>query len=561
MSKLKLSEMQAVTPVLETVVAQYDVLRARLNSATSAAEQSAVIRDWNALREEVDTWASLVQVRYQQDTENADYKAAREVADEMAPKLTEQEVSLKRLLLQSPFRAELEATYGAQAFALWKAALASFEPAIADDLVAESRLDAEYTELTGGARFPFRDLTLNLSSIAKYSSSPDRETRHEAQAAKWAWFEANGAALDDIYDRMVKLRTKMARTLGYENYIGLGYARMARVDYTAEDVERYRKEVREKVVPLAARIRAEQAKRLGLDSLHLWDEPLQDLGGNPAPKGDRAWMVERAQEMFDQMHPDLAGLFREMNERELLDLDTRDGKSPGGFCTSLPSHGVPFIFANFTGTKHDSEVFTHEMGHAFQVWSSRNQPLVDYHWPTYEGAEIHSMSLEFLAMPFIEKFFGEDAARFDRVHLVESILFIPYGVAVDHFQHLVYENPEATPAERHAMWRKMEETYLPWRQHGDLGYSGKGGFWQGQRHIYLSPFYYIDYTLAQCCALQFWVKSKQDYAKSLEDYVALCKRGGSLPFQSLARSAGLISPFDQGCLSDVTQEAATVLGL
>lgn len=561
MSKLKLSEMQALTPVLETVVAQYEALRTRLNGAASADAQIEVIRDWNSLRSEIDTWSSLVQVRYNQDTTNADYKAAREVADEMAPALTEQEVSLKRLLLESPFRAELEATYGAQAFALWKSALASFEPAIADDLIAESRLDAEYTELTGAARFPFRDLTLNLSSIAKYVSSADRDTRHEAQAAKWAWFEANGAALDDIYDRQVKLRTKMARTLGYENYIGLGYARMARVDYTAADVERYRKEVREKIVPLASRIREEQAKRLGLDSLHLWDEPLHDLSGNPAPKGDRAWMVERAQEMFDGMHPEIASLFREMNERELLDLDTRDGKSPGGFCTSLPVHGVPFIFANFTGTKHDSEVFTHEMGHAFQVWSSRNQPLVDYHWPTYEGAEIHSMSLEFLAMPFIEKFFGEDAARFDRVHLVESILFIPYGVAVDHFQHLVYENPEATPAERHAMWRKMEQTYLPWRQHGDLGYSGKGGFWQGQRHIYLSPFYYIDYTLAQCCALQFWVKSKQNYAKSLEDYVALCKRGGSLPFQSLARSAGLISPFDEGCLSDVTQEAATVLGL
>ena len=561
MSKLKLSEMQAVTPVLETVVAQYEALRARLSGATAAADQSAVIRDWNELRSGIDTWSSLVQVRYNQDTTNADFKAAREAADEMAPALTEQEVSLKRLLLESPFRAELEATYGAQAFALWKSALASFEPAIAEDLIAESRLDAEYTELTGGARFPFRDLTLNLSSIATYASSADRDTRHEAQAAKWAWFEANGEALDDIYDRQVKLRTKMARTLGYENYIGLGYARMARVDYTAADVERYRKEVREKIVPLATRIRAEQAKRLGLDSLHLWDEPLHDLGGNPAPKGDRAWMVERAQEMFDGMHPEIAALFREMNERELLDLDTRDGKSPGGFCTSLPDHGVPFIFANFTGTKHDSEVFTHEMGHAFQTWSSRNQPLIDYHWPTYEGAEIHSMSLEFLAMPFIEKFFGEDAARFDRVHLVESILFIPYGVAVDHFQHLVYENPEATPAERHAMWRKMEETYLPWRQHGDLGYTSKGGLWQGQRHIYLSPFYYIDYTLAQCCALQFWVKSKQDYAKSLEDYVALCKRGGSLPFQSLARSAGLISPFDEGCLSDVTQEAATVLGL
>jgi M3 family oligoendopeptidase len=336
---------------------------------------------------------------------------------------------------------------------------------------------------------------------------------------------------------------------------------MGRVDYNQADVDRYRRQVRDHVVPLAAKIRAAQAKRLGLEKLNLWDEPLHDLGGNPAPKGDRAWMVDRATEMFDAMHPELAGLFRLMNDRELLDLDTRDGKSPGGFCTGLPVWGVPFIFANFTGTKHDSEVFTHEMGHAFQAWQSRNQPVIDYHWPTSDGAEIHSMSLEFLCMPYIDKFFGDDAARFDRVHLIESILFLPYGVAVDHFQHLVYASPDATPAERHAMWREMEKTYLPWRDHGDIGYTRKGGLWQNQRHIYLAPFYYIDYTLAQVCALQFWVRSKADYGKALADYVTLCQRGGSLPFQSLARSAGLISPFDEGCLNDVVDEAARVLDL
>jgi M3 family oligoendopeptidase len=557
----RLSEMQIHEPSVGAVEAAYADLLVKLDRADSAEAQIAVIEEWNRLRVEHDTWRSLVHLRFNQDTENADYKRAREYCDEITPKLIEVQVEMKRRLLKSPFQPAIEARFGAQLFALWKCDLASFEPVIADDLVAEAKLEAEYTELSGGARFPFRGETLNLSSVRKYQTSPDRQTRHDVLEAQWGWFEQNGETLDDLYDRLVKLRTSMARKLGYDNYVPLGYARMGRVDYNQADVDRYRRQVRDHVVPLAAKIRAAQAKRLGLEKLNLWDEPLHDLGGNPAPKGDRAWMVDRATEMFDAMHPELAGLFRLMNDRELLDLDTRDGKSPGGFCTGLPVWGVPFIFANFTGTKHDSEVFTHEMGHAFQAWQSRNQPVIDYHWPTSDGAEIHSMSLEFLCMPYIDKFFGDDAARFDRVHLIESILFLPYGVAVDHFQHLVYASPDATPAERHAMWREMEKTYLPWRDHGDIGYTRKGGLWQNQRHIYLAPFYYIDYTLAQVCALQFWVRSKADYGKALADYVTLCERGGSLPFQSLARSAGLISPFDEGCLNDVVDEAARVLDL
>ena len=264
--------------------------------------------------------------------------------------------------------------------------------------------------------------------------------------------------------------------------------------------------------------------------------------------------------MFDAMGKELGDFFRLMVAGKLTDLKNRDRKAPGGFCTSFPTYGLPFIFANFNGTKHDVEVFTHEMGHAFQGYESRNQPLLDYFWPTYESCEIHSMGLEFLTWPHMEKFFGADAERFRRIHLTQGLLFIPYGVAVDHFQHLVYARPDATPAERHAMWQEMERMYLPWRDYGDLPHLAGGGFWQFQRHIYLSPFYYIDYTLAQTCALQLWVRSQRDPAGTLAAYIALCRRGGEGPFQDLARSAGLVSPFQPGCLKDVVAQAKAALG-
>jgi M3 family oligoendopeptidase len=221
---------------------------------------------------------------------------------------------------------------------------------------------------------------------------------------------------------------------------------------------------------------------------------------------------------------------------------------------------MPFIFANFNGTHHDIDVFTHEMGHAFQNYASRDQPGYDYLWPTMESAEIHSMSLESLAYPHIGLLVGDDVAdRYRRMHLIESLAFLPYGVLVDHFQHEVYAHPEATPAARHAIWRRLERQYEPWCDYGDIEYPAKGGYWQSQMHIYGSPFYYIDYTLALCCALQFWVRSRADYAGALRDYVALCGRGGAAPFQALVDSAGLVSPFAAGALEGVVKEAEAVL--
>ncbi|MEL6502094.1 MAG: M3 family oligoendopeptidase, partial [Cyanobacteria bacterium J06623_1] len=367
--------------------------------------------------------------------------------------------------------------------------------------------------------------------------------------------------LDDIYDRLVKLRHQMAQKLGYENYTGLGYKRMQRIDYNEVDVANYRDEVVAKVVPLTQKIIARQADKLNLDQVCFWDEAVFDLQGNPKPQGDQDWMLQQAQQMFDAMHPELGSFFQMMVAGNFLDLETRPGKAGGGFCTGFPTAGVPFIFANFNQTKGDVEVFTHEMGHAFQAWQSRDLPLIDYLWPTLESCEIHSMSLEFLTWSQMERFFADDADRFREIHLAQSILFLPYGCAVDHFQHLVYANPQATPQERNQMWQQMEARYLPWRQYGELEYPAQGGLWQEKQHIYCSPFYYIDYTLALCCALQFWLKAEANFDGALAEYIALCQRGGRAPFQSLTSSANLVSPFQSGSLAQVVTKAQEFLSL
>ncbi|MDJ0521676.1 MAG: M3 family oligoendopeptidase [Planctomycetota bacterium] len=549
------------TPDPEAVATRYGEITQAFESAEDAAGRAKAIERWDDLRRELQTWGAMVGLRFQQDTRDEQRKAALTERDEMSPKFAELEIALMRTMRDSEHASEIAERFGQHVLDVWDTSIASYDPAIEQETIAESKGSASYTELVSSASFEFRGETLNLSQLQKYATHADRQVRHDAAKLRWGWFQENAERLDEIFHELVGLRAKQAGKLDYPTYVELGYRRMGRVDYDQKDVERYRKEVREHVVPLCSRIREQQRVSLGVDTLMAWDEAVYDELGAPKPKGDHDWMVERAHEMFGEMGSGLGEFFQLMDGGSLLDLKAREGKAGGGFCTSFPTHGVPYIFANFNGTKGDVLVFTHEMGHAFQCYSSREQKPVDYLWPTADGAEVHSMSLEFLTWPHMEKFFGDDAERFRRTHLTDSLLFLPYGVAVDHFQHLVYENPTASAAERLGMWQEMERMYLPWRNWGDLERPAAGGFWQGQLHIYHYPFYYIDYTLAGVCAMQFWVKAEKDREQAMVDYVALCKRGGEAPFQDLVRSAGLTSPFDEGCLTEVVAQAGETLGL
>jgi M3 family oligoendopeptidase len=555
---LSFTDVVAPVPDLDALAERIAGLASALGAAEGLDECVEVVRVWDALRREVQTYRSLVKLRFHQDTADHARKAAAEAWDEVAPRWTELSVAMQRTLLDHPRRPELERALGAQAFALWESEALAFDPAIKDGLVTEAKLVAEYVELTASARLSYNGEELNLSSLAKYAQHADRGLRHGAERVRWAWFEANAGALDRVYDDLVRVRSDMARMLDLDDFVALGYRRMCRVDYGQGEVERLRAGVLEHVVPFAAELRRGQAAALGLDAVAAWDEQVHDRAGSPVPSGGPDWLLARAREMFDAMGP-LGPFFRRMDEGGYLDLPSRIGKAGGGFCTGLPTAGMPFVFANFNGTRTDVHVFTHEMGHAFQKFQSRDQPLIDYLWPTLESAEIHSMSLEFLAGPQMERFFGADADRYRRAHLADALLFLPYGTLVDHFQHEVYSRPELTPAERHEVWRDLERRYLPWRDWGGLGYPASGASWQRQRHIYAKPFYYIDYVLAQTCALQFWVRSSRDFDAALRDYVTLCGKGGSAPFGELLGSAGLRSPFDDGCLAEVVDAARAAL--
>ena len=521
-------------------------------------EPTEAVKRWDELRRELSNYRALTGLQFAQNTRDADARAEKEFADEFFPRVADLQTRMKRQLLER--RDVLEPTLGAHIFELWTSDVATFEPAIESELVAEAKTTTERNELVASAEIEFDGESLNLAQLARHCQSSDRAHREAATRANWGWYAEHSEQTDDIYDRLVELRTRMARKLGFETYTPLGYLRMQRVDYSAQDVARFRSEVVEHIVPLVAELKRKQADALGVETLKVWDDAVHDPAGTPKPNGSPEEMIERAGEMFGAMHPELGAFFDMMLERGLTDLVSRKGKAAGGFCTSLEG-GAPFIFGNFNGTHSDMHTFTHEMGHAFQCWLSRENYPLDLMWPTLESCEIHSMSLEFFCAPHMELFFGDDADRYRRLHLTENLTFIPYGVAVDHFQHLVYDNPDATPADRRAMWLEMEATYLPWRDWDDIEHGASGGGWHKQGHIFGSPFYYIDYVLALTCALQFWSRMRDDPAGALADYVTLCRRGGDASFLELVRSAKLRSPFEPGSLISAVETARQTLDL
>lgn len=556
MSSLDFVDYALAAPTYEDVAAEYRGFQSALTGAASGVEAIAAVEAWDAARRRLMTWSSLTYIRFTQDTTNAEYKQAREYVDEMQPKLTELDVAVKRLLMASPHRDALAQRYGDHVFDLWACAIAAFDPVIQDDLVEQSKLDLKYTELLASAKFEFQGESLTLSELQKFAEHPDRQVRLDAAILRWEWFGEQQPQLDGIFARLVELRNAMARKLNFENYVPLAYQLMQRIDYGREDVEAFRAQVRDHVVPLATRIRKEQAKKIGVEPLMAWDMGLHDPTGNPRPQGDHDWMIDRATSMFQALGGGMDVFFDKMKDQHLMDLKSRDGKAGGGYCDCLPEFGMPFIFANFNGSKGDVEVFTHEMGHAFQTYMSRQLALSDFFWPTTESCEIHSMGLEFLSWPHMELFFGDDAQRFRRLHLTQSLLFLPYGCAVDHFQHLVYADPAASPDGRAEMWQAMERTYQPTLNWGELRHPASGRRWQAQLHIYGSPFYYVDYALALTCALQLWLLAETNREQAMEAYLGLCRRGGQAPFGELVQAAGLRSPFADGCLAEVVDHAA-----
>ena len=555
---MKFSEMPYERPDLDAVKKQYSALTERLKAAGSYEEARAVFLEKEELDKHVQTLATLSHVRHSIDTRDAFYDAEAKFWNAAEPELQEYTQAWTRAMLDGAFRAQFAAQFGELMFVNAEIELKTFSPEIIPELQQENELAQEYEKLLASAQIPFEGGVYTISQMTPFKSDPDDARRLAAWKAEGQWYKDNQGKLDGIYDQLVHLRDTMGRKLGYEGYTTLGYYRMGRNCYTKEDVEQFRLAVQKYLVPVADGIYREQAKRLGKQyPMSFADNALEFRSGNPLPVGTPEQILEQGRKFYNELSPETSAFFNMMMDNELLDVLSTEGKEGGGYCTSIPDYGVPFIFANFNGTQGDVEVVTHEAGHAFAAYINRDRIPMSTVWPSMEGCEVHSMSMEFMAWPWSEGFFGKDARKFHYSHLASALTFIPYGTMVDHFQHIVYEHPELTPAQRHAEWKRLLGIYMPWQKlDGEIPFYSEGEGWQRQHHIYSSPFYYIDYCLAQTVSLQIWALLQKDQKDAWAHYMAYARQGGSRTFTELLKNAGLESPFDEKCLRGVCETAS-----
>lgn len=549
---MKFEEFKYERPNVEELEKNYKILLKKIVSAQSADEQIKVFDQLNRLRRNFATMAVLCSIRNSLNTHDEFYEKEQEFFDEYEPIFSSFENQLTKALVNSQFKDELIKRYGKHIFVLSELSLKTFDPIIIEDLQKENKLTTEYRKLIASAQIEFEGKVHNLAQMAPYMQSTDREVRRQAEQKVMGFFKANEEKFDAIYDELVKVRHNMAKKLGFNNFVELAYAKLKRSDYDHMMVKNYRDQVYKEVVPIVRTIIERKKERLGIQDLKSYDLGLEYLTGNATPKGTKDELVAVAKKMYEEMSKETGEFINFMINHNLMDLETRPGKAGGGYCTFIFDYHAPFIFANFNGTQGDVDVLTHEAGHAFQVYSCRDFEIMEYLFPTFEACEIHSMSMEFFAWPWMEGFFKEDVHKYKYSHLAGAITFIPYGVAVDEFQHEVYFNPDMIPAERKAKWREIEKKYLPDKVYED-DLLERGGFWYRQGHIFSSPFYYIDYTLAQVCAFQYWHRNQVNHEEAWQSYYELCKQGGSKSFLELLEVAKLENPFKEGTIKKVME--------
>ncbi len=541
-------------PSIDHIRTELTDLIDKFDNSASFEEQNNYFMQINDLKSAVSNAYNICHIRHTINTKDKFYEQEQNFFDEYLPEIESLTNQFYKSALKSKYKKELQKKWGNQFFVIADLSTKTIHESIIPLLQKENKLRSEYMKVKASAKLDFNGESHNLSSIFALETSDDRKIRKKASTIKWKFYEENAQKIESIFDDLVKVRHQIALELGYDNFIQLGYDRMLRSDYDAAKIKDFRAQVKKYIVPLATKLFKKQKERLGLDTMTYYDEAVKFKTGNAKPQGDPDWIINHADTMYKELSPETDEFFKFMRNSNLMDLVNKDGKSTGGYCTFISGYKAPFIFSNFNGTSGDIDVLTHEAGHAFQVYSSRDMPIEEYNWPTYEACEIHSMSMEFFAWPWMNLFFESETNKYKFAHLAGTITFMPYGVAVDEFQHFVYENPKASPAERNAAWSNIEKEYLPHRNYEGNTFLENGAFWQRQSHIFASPFYYIDYVLAEICALQFWKRDQKDHNSAWDDYVKLCKEGGSKSFLDLVKIAGLVSPFNKNCIPNVIND-------
>ena len=558
----KFAELQYVRPDMEKIFARVSGDIAVLKEAKNYEEFRNAYMDYVEADTELETSKTVTHIRNTINLLDEFYEAEMVYFNSQMPKYEILKKEMGEVIVASPFKAEMEKEFGTILIQNMEAQKQLSDESIVDDQVKEAELVSRFMKTQAAATVEFKGEQIGNYGLLKIMQSTDRAERKEAFEAWAKLYEGIAPTLEEVYDGLVKVRAGMAKKLGFKSFIPMGYLRRRRFDYTEKELEVFRKQVREVVVPAAAKLYERQKEALGIDTLYYYDESIASPSGNPVPIGDKEYLVGEAQKMYRELSRESGEFFDFMMEYELFDLDSKHGKRAGGYCTILPQYHAPFIFSNFNGTDADVNVLTHEAGHAFAGFTAaKYQKTPELCHSTSEINEIHSMSMELWTYPWMENFFGDKAEEYRKEHLADALMKIPYMLCVDEYQHKVFENPEMTTMERRAVWSGLEKIYMPWRNYAGNEFLESGAFWIKQQHIFLYPFYYVDYAMAQMGAFEFYTKMKEDRKAAWADDYKLCAAGGSMGYFDLLKYSGLHKVLEDGSVKIILKGVFEELGL
>lgn len=533
----------------------FDTLEKRIAEIKDAKQLEDWLLDWGELTAALEEEGAKRYIAMSCHTDNADAeKSYLEFIEKIEPELKPRNFKLDQIYLAHPARAKLSQ----DRYSVFERHVKQHVELYREENVPleteEARLGQQYQKLSGSLTVNFRGEEKTLVQMGRYLEEPDRPLREEAWTLVSQRRLQEKEKFEDIFDQMLVLREKIAKNAGFSNYRDYAFKARARFDYTPDDCMKFHDAIEKHVVPLLNRLTEERKRKLGLDKLRPWDLAVDPSNQPPLRPFEKVEvMVERTQNIFDKLDSGLASGFKKMNDLKLLDLANRKGKAPGGYQSTLSEARLPFIFMNAVGVQRDVETILHEAGHAFHALATRTEDFFAYRSAPIEFCEVASMSMELLGNEFIETFYNtDDAKRARREHLEGIIEVFPWIATVDAFQHWIYTHPAHTRDERRAAWLALMDRFgakVDWSGYEDA----RGHMWHRQLHIFLYPFYYVEYGIAQLGALQVWANSKRDRAKALRDYQNALALGGSKPLPDLFTAAGCRFDFSAKTVEPLAQ--------
>ena len=470
---------------------------------------------------------------------------------EIMPKLAEWDDKIKRKYYESPWRKELDPRLYGRLDRMFATAIELFvEKNIPLD-VRLSEMSQDYQRVTGAWTVEFDGKTLTMPQASRYLHQTDRKTRQAAWRAMSQRRLADAPALEALFDRMLKTRHEYAQNLGLKDFREYSFKAKLR-DYSPEDCLEFHDSIEKAVVPLMRRIFEKRRRDMGLDSLKPWDTLVDPLGRPPLePFKDVGKLQSGVGEIFEKIDARLGGMYGAITG--MMDLDSRDGKAPGGYQTTYEERRTPFIFTNAAGVQGDVITLLHEGGHAFHTISCREAPMIWYRHASMEFSEVASMTQELFGNGHAAVFYpdAEQARRAMFEQLERTVDIFPWVATVDAFQQWIYSNPEHTGEERATKWLEISQRFEAGLDWAGIDPNARKYAWHRQLHIFEVPFYYIEYAIAQLGALQLYRKFKKNPEEAVDSYLSALKLGGSLSPRELFEAAGIKFDFSIGMLSDL----------